>query len=87
MVKAALQIPEWYQIEDKCMHVSPGKQVVRILLSSCDEGKAGKVLFTNVPVSQLPLTVEHKELLKQVASQVWSQHKTHLGFVISAQPI
>lgn len=62
MVKAASQVSEWHQIEGQRMHVSPDKQFVRILLSSCDERKAGKVLLANVSVSQLPLAVEHKEL-------------------------
>lgn len=66
MVKTALQVPEWHQTENKCLHVSPDKQYIRILLSTCDEGKAGKVLLANNSSRQLSLTVENEELLKQV---------------------
>lgn len=87
MVKAALQVPEWLQTSNRCMHVSPDKQFVRILLSTCDEGKAGKVLLANNSCKQLTLTVENEGLLKRIPPQLWSQHKTDVGLVISAQPV
>lgn len=55
MVKAALQVPEWHQTDSRDMHVSLDRQFIRILLSTCDEGKAGKVLLANTGNTQLML--------------------------------
>lgn len=82
MVKTALQVPEWHQTDNKYLHVSPDKQYIRILLSTCNEGKAGKALLANDSSKQLTLTEENERLLKQVSPQVWSKHKTDVGLVI-----
>ena len=37
--------------------------------------------------TQMPLETKHENLLDQVPSRLWSQHKTDVGFVKSAQPV
>ena len=87
MIKAACQVPVWVTTENNLVHISADGQYIRISIKVGDETVAEKVLLEVRTATQMPLETKHENLLDQVPSRLWSQHKTDVGFVKSAQPV
>ncbi|RCU34779.1 hypothetical protein DVA81_18825, partial [Acinetobacter baumannii] len=50
-------------------------------------GTGVQVLLSQRFPTQMPLSEEHSVLLHEIPQELWSQHKTDIGLVRSAQPI
>lgn len=87
MVKAALQVREWLTTSNKYVHVSPDAQYMRISSKVYDVTVAEKVLVTANPPPGQMIASEYEDLLAQVPQELWSKHKTDVGYVKAAQPI
>ncbi|XP_077352255.1 uncharacterized protein LOC144001641 [Festucalex cinctus] len=87
MVKAALQIIAWKDTDNPRVHISPDKQFIKISFFAVSEGRAVTTLVHRPAFVQASLSAEHESLLGQIPSRLWSQHKTDIGFVKSAQPV
>ncbi|XP_056879085.1 uncharacterized protein LOC130519563 [Takifugu flavidus] len=86
MVKKARQIEHWIKTDCQQISESPDGQFFKIAFTLADEAVAEKVRLPREKVRHMLITEEHATLLEQVPSQVWSQHKTDVGFVKSAEP-
>ncbi|XP_029700614.1 uncharacterized protein [Takifugu rubripes] len=86
MVKAARQVKDWMTTDCQQIRTSPDGLFFKIAFTLADEAMAEKVKVPRERVRQMLIAEEHTTLLEQVPSQVWSQHKTDVGFVKSAEP-
>lgn len=86
MVKAARQIKEWSTTDCHQISTFPDGLFFKIAFTHADETMAERVKVPRKRVRHMVVAEEHTALLEQVPSQVWSQHKTDVGFVKSAEP-
>ena len=87
MVKKALQITTWKPTQKDHVQSSASGQYLKISLRTYDEGTGIQVLLSQRSPTQAPLSEEHSVLLLQIPQELWSQHKTDVGLVRSAQPV
>lgn len=87
MMKATLQETVWKPTQNTQVQSSSHGQYLKISRQTHDEGTGVQVLLSQRPPTQLLHSEKHTVLLRQIPDGLWSQHKTDVGLVRSAQPI
>lgn len=80
---------KWKPCKNGCENVrfSEDRQFMKLKVEIYVEGLAEKVIVSERAPTQTPLTSEQEALLQQVPKDIWSQHKTDVGSIKSAQPV
>lgn len=87
MMKAAREAKEWIATDCHQVSMSPDGLFFKLKFALADEEIAERVRLPKEKVKHMVIAEEHLTLLEQVPSHVWSQHKTDVGFVKSAEPL
>lgn len=87
MMKLVLQMHHWLPTYTKGVYTTIDRQYIRISLRACDKRTAGRVLVNSRSPTQMVTSVEQEVSLQQIPQELWSQHKTDVRLVKSAQPL